>query len=281
MNKAFTKYFQFPLCGMAYGADFKTRLRDIVGYCCVHVGEVLGSRMTLDVRLMKAEEASLIGDDSICFNEENDKEIAVLIGAAELDIKFRDVNSFVNRWSKIDAYKTTFEIMNGRDADVRIATELLTETFRDAGLTYREFSVLCAIYSCIGIKNYPVRITRSQIQCRQLGYKTQAIMKEELHMREDGATPLTLRQINYTVDALHERNFFSRARANKRETYYSHRLTKDELHKKLIDSHTYSARFHQNRRERDRLLMQSISAEQFAHKTFSITAAKKTLKNQV
>ena len=114
---------------------------------------------------------------------------------------------------------------------------------------FREFAVLCAIYSCIGAKAYPVRITRDRIRCRALGYKAPAIMQAEIARRTDGATALSLRQINYTLDALHERKFFARARANERQTFYSHRMGQDELETRLITGKDYSAAFHQRRRE--------------------------------
>lgn len=266
------KYFQFPLCCLAYGKDFKTRLSDIAGYCCVDVGEVISSRVTTEVRLRKAEDAAYMGgDDCIDFNEFNDIEVSALVGAAEIAIRFSDIESIVDRWGKIEKHKSIFEKEYGRDAEVRMATRFMTETYKNAGLGYREFSVLCAIYSCIGSKRYPVRITRSQIQCRQLGYKSQVIMKKELPKRMDGAQPLTLRQINYTLDALHERGFFSRARANARQTYYSNKLKQEELEEQLIISKTYSSRFHHTRREKDRLLIKRIKQIQSTFNTYNVT----------
>ena len=105
--------------------------------------------------------------------------------------------------------------------------------------------------SCIGAKSYPVRITRARIQCRALGYKSPAIMQAEIAIRTDGAAPLSLRQINYTLDALHERQFFARARANERQTFYSNRMSQGELETQLITGKSYSADFHQRRRQHD------------------------------
>jgi predicted transposase YbfD/YdcC len=52
-------------------------------------------------------------------------------------------------------------------------------------------------------------------------YKSPSITHIEITNRKDGAKPLTLRQINYTLAKLHERQFFTRGRADKQQTFYS------------------------------------------------------------
>jgi hypothetical protein len=252
------KYFQFPMCVLAYGADFQARLNHIIGFCCVNVGKIIGGSLSSELRLCKAEEVSQMGDDVIEYNEENKFHIAALLGAAQINVKIKCINAIENDFKSIFRHKSKFEECHGRDVEVRVAAHIMWDIINKSGISYREFSVLCAIYSCIGNKKTPVRITREHIQCRQLGYKSIAIMKKELPMRTDGAKPLTLRQINYTVDKLHERGFFSRARPNARQTYYSNKITKEDMKRYLINKKTYSARFHQHRRESDRFLMQCI-----------------------
>ena len=56
----------------------------------------------------------------------------------------------------------------------------LFDTRDGHGITYREFSVLCAIYSVIGDKELAV-ITRERIRRCALGYRTAAILETELH----------------------------------------------------------------------------------------------------
>lgn len=109
------------------------------------------------------------------------------------------------------------------------------------------------------------------IQSRQLGYKSFKIMKMELSARADGLQPLSLRQIGYTVDALHERGFFSRARANERQTYYSNRFTQKEMEERLFKSKTFSKSFQQTRRDNDRLLMERIKVSNRGGSAITIT----------
>jgi hypothetical protein len=262
MPKASDTYFQFPLCLLAYGKDVHTRLNDLISFCCVDTGKIIANQTPQGERLIVADEkASRMGHKFKDYERENKNQVAALLGADLLKVEFPDVEIIVNEWECADVHRLHFEKAYGFDVKVRIATSFLWDTIKNSGMSYREFSVLCAIYSCIGSKNHPVRITREMIQSRQLGYKSHRIKEMELPARADGMRSLSLRQIGYTVDALHERGFFSRARANQRQTYYSNRLTQQELEERLVRSKTFSKRFHQIRRDNDRALMERIKQQ--------------------
>lgn len=260
MPKASDTYFQFPLCLLAYGKGVHTRLNDLVSFCCVETGKIIAKQNPQEECLIEADEkASQMGCKFKGYARENKKQVAALLGADLLKVQFSDVEIIVDEWERMDVHRFHFEKVHGCDVKVRISTVFLWDT-KNSGMSYREFSVLCAIYSCIGSKNHPVRITREMIQSRQLGYKSHRIKEMELSKRLDGSQPLSHRQIGYTVDALHERGFFSRARANKRQTYYSNKLTHNEMEERLLKSKTYSKIFHQNRRDNDRALIERIKA---------------------
>src|SRR5439155_3469510 len=58
--------------------------------------------------------------------------------------------STICRWKEADRFVCEWERRNGKDALVRIGTTLLWEAYNGTGVSYREFSVLCAINSMIG-----------------------------------------------------------------------------------------------------------------------------------
>jgi hypothetical protein len=252
------KYLQFPLCALAYGSEPKNRLERVICYGVVEAGHVIAHRLKPELRQSFADEYATRLSLSYQYKQTDKDNVAALLGGREIGITFTSVQYMVQVWNELLAFKQPYESTHGRDVDVRVEESLVFETRDNHGMSYREFSVLCAIYSCIGAKKYPVRITRDKIQCRQLGYKSPAIMQAELPNRKDGAQPLTLRQINLTVDKLHERGFFARARANERQTFYSHRLTQEQIEQALMEGKSYSKKFHQRRQQRDAALMEQI-----------------------
>ena len=76
---------------------------------------------------------------------------------------------------------------------MRIKKGWVFDTRDGRGITYREFAVLCAIYSAIGDKELAI-VTRERGRYRALGYRTTAIMQAELPNRADKAQPLTERR---------------------------------------------------------------------------------------
>ena len=252
-------YLQFPLCALAWGKDVRSRLEHVISFGVVDAGHVMFDRLNPETREMKACEFAESSDCPEDYDEADPDRVAAMLGAEEIGITFgREIDYAIRRWETLTEFKSNFESRHGRDVRVRVAKDLVFEARDNTGISYREFAVLCATYSCIGAKSYPVRITRQKIQCRMLGYKSPSIMQTEIGDRIDGAKPLTFRQINYTLDALHKRQFFARARANERQTFYSHRLTQETLEARLLAGKSYSEQFHQRRRQRDAELIKKV-----------------------
>jgi len=285
MSDTGEKYFQFPLCALAFGANEVERLNHIIPFGCADAGGTMLNRLRPEIRTMKADELATASGTPADYRKTKFDHVAFALGARELNVRFSGQIAHPLKQSEtLLTFKTQFEAKHGRDVEARIATRLVFEVRDKAGMSYRELAVLCAIYSCIGAKSYPVRITRERIQCRMLGYKSPAIMQAELANRTDGAKPLSLRQINYTLDALHERQFFARARANERQTFYSHRMSQDELEARLITGKSYSETFHNQRRQRDAELMRKIKQGKAAIKadtTIKVDTANKASPNVV
>lgn len=124
--------------------------------------------------------------------------------------------------------------------------------------TYREFSVLCAIYSAIGVKELAI-VARGRIRRCALGYRSAAIMASELPKRTDQAEPLTERQLRDTIDRLHRNKFFARSTVARRITYYSIRLGPEALRKKILERRTYPSFFRATQSAADQALTDAIN----------------------
>jgi hypothetical protein len=270
------KYFQGPLCTFAFPEDFKQQVDHFICYSTVEAGyRAMRKDNDREWWKMKAETIWKEKGKPTGFDREREDHIAVLVGADLLNVGPGCISAMAQSWAELRKFKTDFEREHRdrttdkvtNDALVRVEHKLTFEARNGSGITEREFRTLVAIYSVIGRKPY-AWVTRATIRRRMLGYRTEAILNKCMGKtkpkRKDGAEPLELHQINYTVDRLHQLRFFARARANKRQTYYSHRLTQSELEAALIKSKTYSSEFTAERIQRDATLMETIKAKRAA-----------------
>lgn len=144
------------------------------------------------------------------------------------------------------AFKSKLERAAGtRSPFVRIPPQFAEEAFgwcnANGNMTYREFSILCAVYSCIGDKDANV-VRRSQIRDRASGVwnaKAKAFVAEDAKAPETKkkvwepltASPqvLTENQLRYTLDELEGRKLLHRLRdPNRRDVWFSrHHTPKD------------------------------------------------------
>jgi hypothetical protein len=253
-----TRYFQFPLCALAFGQTETERLDTLISYSFAEAGFTMFARLNREIQKEKAESIKSRADTPADYRSTDRQHVAVMIGSQEIGVRPGSVLSALNRWQQLRQFRGAVESAHGRDVEARIEKGLAFEVRDRTGMSYREFAVLCAVYSAIGAKAYPVRIVRETIRCRALGYKSTSMMVAEIGKRTDGSKPLSLHQINYTLDRLHERQFFARARANERQTFYSNRLQQDQLEKALVEGKAYSQDFHQRRLQRDAALMAAI-----------------------
>ena len=184
---------------------------------------------------------------------------AAMLGAEIVGVRLHSLADSIKEYKTLLMFQNDFESRHGTDAFVRILTDLIFEVRDDdRGMTYRELAVLCALYSRIGNAQRPVRIIKAEIRSRMMGYKSLKILGAEIANRGDGARPYTERQVLYTLDELHRRRFFARARANERQTYFSNKMDQGALEKHLFEMKTRDAVFDGNRIARDRSLMDKI-----------------------
>jgi hypothetical protein len=232
-------YFHFPLCLLAFRSDYKDRLQHVVSYCLCERAQPLNRTST------------------------GVPENTALYEAAKfLHVNISSPEANIHRWKAATRFIRQWEGRYGRDASVRIATSLLWEAHDNTGLTYREFSILCAINSVIGNKrSVAIRITEPSIRVRAAGFKSWKVANVE----PGESQLLTPHQVRYTLERLHRRKFFARARVGAKTVKYMVGVSDDALRTSLLQSETYRSRFKAERAQKDRELMRAIrSANQAA-----------------
>lgn len=236
-------YFQFPPCLLAFGSDYKDRLQHIVSYCVCEHAQRLNRKLDLASPNIPAQ-------------------TALCEAARFLNVNVTSHDATVERWKLATWWIEGWEERYGKDASVRIATILLWEAHNNTGVTYREFSILCAINSVIGDSSKPIRITERTIRIRAAGYKSWTVLKRELDRDKSRAARLLIsNQVRYTLEQLHERRLFSRARVRAKTVKYMIGVTDDELRELLLQAETHRSRFRQERAQKDRELMIMIKSK--------------------
>lgn len=246
-NNSNSGYFQFPLCLLAFSTDYKIGLQYIVSYCLCE------RALRLDPTCPK-----LSGSN------------ALYKAAKFLHVEVASDNATIQEWETANAFIDRWEARHGRDASVRIATALLWEAYDNTGITHREFSILCAINSIIGKgRRSPRRITEPSIRVRAAGFKSWTVANRELSPDELLTRLLTPYQVRYTLEKLHQRKSFARARVGAKTVKYMIGVTDRELRALLLQTETYHSRFKAERAQKGRELMIAIrSANQApAHNT--------------
>jgi hypothetical protein len=231
-------YFQFPLCLLGFStSDDKERLQYIVSYCLCQHAQRLDRTFATHLQHTVLDEA-----------------------ARFLHVNIGSHDSTIQRWSTARGYILDWERRYGKDASVRIATRLFWEAHNNGGLTYREFSILCAINSVIGRRrSRPRRITERTIRVRAAGFKSWRVADLALAVEPyRKAKLLSPSQIRYTLERLHERKFFARARVGAKTVKYMLGVSDAALRALLLSTETYHSRFKAERAQRDRELMMAI-----------------------
>lgn len=145
-------------------------------------------------------------------------------------------------------HKTVSEVTVGKSR-VSFPSQLFWEAVRQ--WDFREFAVLCSIWSAIGVRPYRL-VTFDKIIRGAHGYGTE----EEFATRPKLLETLTRRQARTTVDKLEKRGFFLRCPMNKRHIAYSRNLKLPELvecianRKQATSMRERLAMVEQNRREK-------------------------------
>ena len=229
-------YFQFPLCLLAFGEKHEERLQHIVSYCLCEQARRMNPKFPKSARKTSLDEAESF--------------LGVTIGPHKITLC---------GWKEADKFVCEWERRNGKDALVRVGTTLLWEAHDKTGVSYREFSILCAINSIIGSRSTPMRITEPSIRVRAAGFKSWTVAQSKLPSDESRrARLLTEHQLRYTLGKLHQRKFFARARVGAKTVKYMLGVTDDQLRALLRQRETCKLHFKAERTKKDRELMAAI-----------------------
>jgi hypothetical protein len=147
-------------------------------------------------------------------------------GAQLLEVNIRNIRGVVASHERLAHFVREFERKHGADVQIRLATKFVFEARDNKGVSYQELAVLAGIYGKIGAGKGPVRITREEIWRRALGFKSKRVFSLEMIDRQ---VWITSRQVRSIIERLHSRRFFARLTYARRHTYYSHRLTANQL----------------------------------------------------
>ena len=221
------KYIQAPLCLLAYPGS----LYDIINgmlYIGIHRTRLF---------LSKNPEHHYELPDNMNLPEDfdnNNREHQLLCTAAWMSGLI--LHTIVNDEKRIRKYQEfidDFESEFVSDALVRHKKALCIDVRDRGALNPREFAILSAIYSCLGQNDYR-RITSDEIQRRATGCRS----KEIFDTFEERPEPYSMKQVRKTVEDLFLKDFFGRFTYRNRETYYSHKLSEDELREKVFEMKT-------------------------------------------
>ncbi len=235
-NKVDRVFYQFPLCALAYGANHEQRFQTIVSWCCDTAGAGLYEKMN---RAKLKEYALNYGRESWpgCVSRNETRHLQFLAGMRKLEVCNGHIPSMIERVGSLQSFIDAMQNKHGRAPHVRIRNDLFWDAVKGV-MPYRHFAVLAAIYACIGAKKYPVRITRDRIRAGMLGYKSPAMMTNEvMEQRQDKELfeVLTDRQIRTVLDHLEETSLFARVQTSARVVYFSNRMQADAMRKHLAD----------------------------------------------
>ncbi len=213
-------FFRFPLKALAAFEGPLIRLENVVGFCVMDVGYKL-------VKPLEKTGLTLAECRKVAWERGCTK--------TNVDSKGKDADQRLHR--EYQAVQSACGIEAQATVTIRndwfwSCLEGLRGKERNLPVSYREFSVLCAILSKIGDKELE-SCTWQEIQCRALGYTTQAAMKAGLATRRDGAQPMSRQVIRTTLDALERCKFFARFPVGNGTrswlTYFSFKLSGKEL----------------------------------------------------
>jgi hypothetical protein len=228
------KPLTFPLCLLSFQDTIKERMQYIIHYCVV-------------TRLSRIKEKTI---NEILqkitpprdFNPDNDIHRMIIVNAYELGISLGSVVETIAEGNKALQFVIDYERRYGSDAWAQVDMKLVFDT-RNGAFNYNSFSILCAVTSILGKEADKFKIIASeQIQCRMNGFKTSAILEEEVRLRELKIIDLPYKQLLRKIDAVSKLGYFHKYTFRKKHTYYSSYLKKEQIMKAVYNRKYYAKR---------------------------------------
>src|ERR1039458_2807207 len=139
-------YFQFPLCALSFGQTVNARLNAILDYSVVEAGSKLFRKLTVERQREFLRGKTVSRTNPKGLNPHDWRQCAASYGAYVIGVTYLNINSIIERHAQLRNHVADYEDRHGRDALVRIKKDWLFDARDGHGISYREFSVLCAIY---------------------------------------------------------------------------------------------------------------------------------------
>lgn len=225
---------QFQLALLAFGADVKERLDVIISTAIVQSGYLQASRLSAE----KIEAEIGVAPKRKDF-------LAVQLGAKFSGIKFGSESSCLARHALAEKFIADWKQAGRKTPMVRILKGLVFEARDGKGISYQDFSIVCAVKAAMGSKTHSV-VTKPRIRAGMLGYNSGSWLFDEngdltgdgnglLQARQDGAQPISPKQLRRALDRLEQRGFFSRFQASRRRVFFSAgKMTAEEIGERLV-----------------------------------------------
>lgn len=235
-------YLQFPLSALTLDLEFPELLTHISQYSITEMGlatlrkmdsakrdhwQTLFDARSREGRLLPSGIGLAASNETIL--------LALFIGTTSFGLPFPEM---------FEAYMESHRLVReqrdriGNGCLVRLKFEIVQRVLNSRSLTDSQFRVLCAIYSKIG-KDPSSKISYAELGYRAVGFASRRNMRRI----SPDAMPFATGKVRWAVDYLHRKKFFVKATALGRFAYYSHRLSEDELRKKVIEMLTAKATF--------------------------------------
>lgn len=231
-------FFHFPLALLAAGKDEVAKLDLIIAWSTIHAGYHVEEKMGGEENAINQLEMRDLPEG---FLMDDWGHRAWALGKRVLGYSFTSPLRCIELYHKASAFLSRF----GKSPTVRVMADVIIDACKGK-FSFREFSVLCAVYAIIGNKRYAL-VRRDRVRAGAMGYSSAKDLfdqegkltdggKLRLASREDQAQPLTLDQCRYTLDKLHNRKFLSRIQPvdKGRQVFYSRSLNHDQLIEELL-----------------------------------------------
>lgn len=241
--------FQFPLCLLAFGADWPSRARAILNWCVMTQGsrrfDQLGTKAARERAARFPKEFWPWGSREGKRELPIDDITKIVLGLEIHGLSGGSAAVIRSDCREAESFRRSFAEAHGNTPSVRIGKELLLEVIQGGGVSHRDFAVLCALNAAIGNKAY-CQVTRDRIRASALGYQRPKMLfngsgellvtgQDLLSQRRDRTVaPLTPDQVRYTLRLLQERGLISAFHCSPRKTVYSSTLKPEQLAEAVV-----------------------------------------------
>jgi hypothetical protein len=220
------KYFQFPIRALRVDCRLdevnREQAFEVFSHAmCYSISKLAEDLQTAeDSRLNVLAEAHL-SKNEVADNDFEDEDVLAVAAACEVlgtsfDLLSNEtVNAVNDSWERI-------EMRPGSNTLVRIRADLMQEF--QYSWEFRDAAILCGVFAGVGHSAYR-QLTCDRIRTLAMGFASGA------ELRQHGARLplLTDRQVRHTLGKLEARKLFQRGTPDGRHSYYTHRLSEQEL----------------------------------------------------